>query len=402
MTDLSQTRNSTSNPGVRVLLWSPSGSGEHYSGPASFTYRLFKDASKDDLQLSLVHGNPEQKQYELFDKQVFLRDYKKSSMDQVKYIRDGKRWLSQWSSEYDVMHSISGYHTSMAPSFYAEKLGLPSVVFVSNHHEQLGVSGGWRNFIGLHKQRQRMARSITGFVAMSSAIREELLSYKVPERRIADIPMGVNTDVFKPAQSDQIKGALRQKLMLKDIPTLLFSGTLVKRKRPDLLVEALVELKRQRVECQLVLCGPETDAIYVEEMKQRAIEAGINNRIKWIGFCIDVSDYYRAADFFCLPSSNEGMSASLVEAMASGVVPIVTPVSGSADLVIDGTNGSYVTADANVIADTIKTYINHPELAKLHGASALELIRERYTDKVVYDQYIKLYDRVKNGQDACL
>lgn len=385
---------------LKVLLWSAPGSGEHYSGPASFTYRLFSNAPPGDIELTLCHGFAGQQEYDLFKQQVFLGDHQKSSIEQLKFIHRGKRWLSQHAHEFDVMLSVSGYQYSMSPSLHAEKLGLPAAIFVANHHEQLGTSGGWRKIIRLHKKRQRMALKMSGFAALSQAIHDELLSYGVAEQRIVDIPMGVNTEVFKPADSAQHKQELRQSFGLKDMPTLLFVGTLVKRKRPDLLIKAVALLKERGVDCQLLICGPEKDSEYAIEMKAFAESAGVSDRIVWTGFIVDASPCFKAADYYSLPSSNEGMAASLVEAMASKVVPLVTPISGSEDLVKDGINGRYIKADEVDIADVLESYLVNPALAEQHAQAAYELVQQRYTDKVVYQQYLEMFRNLAKGLPA--
>lgn len=348
--------------------------------------------------MTLCHGFPEQENYELFKEQVFLGDWARSSFDQIKFINATKRWLTQHSHEFDVMHSISGYHLSMAPSFHAEKLGLPTAVFISNHQVQLGESAGWRRWFQLHKKRQSMARKMSALVSMSGAIRQELLGYGVSEDRIVDIPMGVNTSVFFPSASIKEKSELRKNLGLKDVPTLLFVGTVVKRKRPDLLVKAIAILKKEGIDCQLVVCGPEKEPDYARQMKEFAMTEGISDRVIWTGFSVDVSPYYRIADYYCLPSSNEGMAASLVEAMASCLVPIVTPVSGSTDLVKNGLNGSHINADKGEIAAVIRHYIENPVVAEKHSQAAYKLVKEKYTDSVVYGKYMAMYKRLASGR----
>ena len=253
---------------------------------------------------------------------------------------------------------------------------------------------------GEDHKRQSMARKLTVFVAMSSAIEDELLSYGVAAERIAKIPMGVDAEVFKPLQNELEKKKLQAQLNLENVPTLLFVGTLVRRKRPDLLLKSVHLLKKMGYEIQVLFCGPETDGEYVAEMKEYANSVGIAEQVKWMGFQVDCSPFYKVSDYFCLPSSNEGMSAALIEAMASGVVPIVTPISGSRDVVTDGVNGRHVSEDENEIADVIKHYLSFPDTAIEHSKNSLARVEEQYTNESVYNQYLNLYRRIASGRDA--
>lgn len=384
---------------VKTLLWSPFGSGEHYQGPALFTYRMYSSAPPGRAAVSLVHGHPEQERYDLFQSQHCLGDLNKGALGTTAFIRNGQRWLNEHARDFDILHGVSGYHYSLAPAFHAQKLDLPAVVFLTNHRADLADKAGWRRLVGLPRRRRKMIRELSGIIAMSQAMFDELLDYNIPERMIARIPMGVNTELFRPAASEE-KAHLKSQLGWRNLSTLIFAGTIVPRKQPHLLVEALGQLKRQGYECQLVLAGPEKDPPYAERMRQRAVELGVAELIIWAGFNNNIAPLFRASELFSLPSSNEGMAAAVVEAMACGLACLVTPVSGSQDLVSDGERGRIIEPDAGHIARCWLEYLDNPETMRCHGAAATDLVEKQYSNQVVFAAYDQLFRRIIAGGDA--
>jgi glycosyltransferase involved in cell wall biosynthesis len=277
---------------------------------------------------------------------------------------------------------------------------LPAVVFVANHQTQLSDKAGVKRLLGLARKRRRLVKELGGLIAMSKVIYEELKGYGIPEDKIAQIPMGVNTRIFFPAESEAAKSDSRSELGWLDLPTIIFVGGVVRRKRPDLIIDALHILKDRGLDCQLVIVGPEGDAAYSKEMRARATEYHVTDRVVWYGFAKDISRLFRAADYFCLPSSNEGMSAALIEAMASGLPAIVTPISGSTDAVEDDKSGRFVHADANMIADVVGEYVCDSRLAKLHGMAARQRVEERFSSEAVFSAYERLFRRIMAGKSA--
>ena len=385
---------------VRILLWSAGGSGEHYHGPASFTYRLYSTAPPGQVQVSLAHGFPQQEIHSLFHRQQFVHRVGRGPVDRWRFIRRGCKWIESNRSEFDVFHGITAFHHSVVPALRAERCGIPAVLFIANHLVELSDKGGLKGLLGLPRKRQGMVRNLSGMIAMSQAIYDELRGYGVPEEKIARIPMGVNTNVFYPVPGSTERSELRLRLGWLDVPTLTFVGGITERKQPHLLVEAVGRLKQAGIECQLVIVGPEQQATYVSAMKDRAKQLGITDRIVWYGFTRDIAPLFRAADFFALPSTNEGMAAALVEAMASGLAPIATRVSGSVDVIADGVDGRLVDGDASTIADVLKEFIGDPSLSAQLGRAAREKVLAYYSADAVFAAHLRLFRRIMSGGTA--
>ena len=129
--------------------------------------------------------------------------------------------------------------------------------------------------------------------------------------------MAVDTGFFK--FDNKAKTSIRKKFNIKkDDIVLAFSGTIVRRKGIELLLEAVSEIKNGNIKLLIVGGG---DNIYMQELKNLSKKLGIENRTVFTGFVKKdyVKDYFSAADIGVWPGNN---SVSIMEAMACNL-PIV-------------------------------------------------------------------------------
>ncbi len=376
---------------LKILLWSPKGAGLHYGGPGMTAYRLYDSASPGRFRVTLVHGSPRQDRYPVFYDQVFLRHVHRGSWAQVRFLSAARAWLAAHAREFDVFHGLQAYDLTVRPATHAEKVGVPAVVKIASHRMDLADKQGLRRRLGLARRRRDMICRLSAVIAISKDIMQECLDYGVPESKVVFIPNGVDTRAFHPVDSAEERSAIRQRLGWRDLPTVLFAGGINQRKRPLLIVEALGELKRRGLECQLVLAGPEDDAAYAERMRQRARELGVQQLVVWFGFTREVAPLYHASDVFCLPSLREGMPNAVLEAMASEMPVLLTEISGSRDLLEDGTSGLKIEADHASIAEAIGYYLRSFKRIEQHGRAARRKVLQQYSADAVLGAHERLF-----------
>jgi glycosyltransferase involved in cell wall biosynthesis len=364
-------------------------------------YRLLtKLTVTDPLTVTLAHGSLSQERYDVFSDQQFISAVTKSIASQAIFIWRGCRWLAEQCDRFDVFYGLQAFDFTITPARTAEKLGIPAIVKVVQHRSDLADRTGWRALLGRAEARRRKAEHLSGIVAISDAIFEELVGYGVPERKIARIPNGVDTDRFHPASSLQAQEQARSELGWRQETTIIFAGAIIPRKRPHVLIEALGLLKLAGISAQLVLAGPIKDVEYGRQIRRLAEDLGIAHQVTWPGFVSDLAPLYRAADIFSLPSSNEGMPNALLEAMASGLPSVVTPIPGSADLVRHGEEGVLVEPTASEVAVALREYLRTSALRRAHGEAARNRAVELFGARRVLERHIGLYRRVADGKDA--
>ncbi|HTK69753.1 MAG TPA: glycosyltransferase, partial [Candidatus Eisenbacteria bacterium] len=108
----------------------------------------------------------------------------------------------------------------------------------------------------------------------------------------------------------------------------------------------------------------------------------------------DVPEQLRGFDVFALPSRAEGISNTILEAMATGLPTVVTDVGGNPELVRDGETGWLVpSADPAALAEGLARYVENPALAREHGASGRARAEREFSLTAMVERYLSVYDR---------
>ena len=197
-------------------------------------------------------------------------------------------------------------------------------------------------------------REITEHVARGVGRREQWVA----------IHSGVELEPYRAAVPDP--DGLRRELGCPPEVRLVGSvGRLAPIKRCQDLILAVAHLGDPRVVCLLVGDGPEAAGLAAV-----AREAGITERVRFLGWREDVPRVMAALSVFVQPSANEGMGRSIVEAMAAGVPVVATRVGGIPSVVADGECGLLVEpADVTGLAGAIGKLLADPDLAARMGAA---------------------------------
>jgi len=105
----------------------------------------------------------------------------------------------------------------------------------------------------------------------------------------------------------------------------------------------------------------------------------------------------REMDIFVLPSLAEGVSNTILEAMATALPVIATRVGGNPELVEEGASGLLVDSDdRDSLVTALEYYLDHPDIARRHGAHGRERVEAHYSMQAMVDAYDRIYQR---GQD---
>ena len=122
-----------------------------------------------------------------------------------------------------------------------------------------------------------------------------------------------------------------------------------------------------------------------------------NHWIYFTGQSDQVHDLMRLMDVFVLPSLAEGISNTILEAMATSLPVIATDVGGNSELVVPDTTGHLVEVNnTEQLAETMLTYIDKPSLIQQHGEAARKRIIENFSLNKMIRQYEQLYQKVVN------
>ena len=149
---------------------------------------------------------------------------------------------------------------------------------------------------------------------------------------------------------------------------------------------------------RLVLAGEGPLRPEVEGLLQ---QAGVRELAWFAGERADIPAFLRGLDCFVLPSLAEGISNTILEAMACGLPVVATRVGGNGELVEDGVTGRLVSAaDTGAAARAIIAYFNEPAMARRHGKAGRQRVEQRYSLECMVDNYHRLYWRLLRRQTA--
>lgn len=265
------------------------------------------------------------------------------------------------------------------------------------------------DFDGSSKKYQWMRRLYSPFVSHYVALSRDLASYltdkvRISGKRITQVYNGVDAVRFSP--TDDIQRAL--------IPGCPFVGAQLWRvgtvgrmqtvKDQLTLTRAFIRALeiapelQTRLRLTLVGDGP------LREGCQLLLDTAGVSALSWLpGERDDVPEIMQGLDCFVLPSLAEGISNTILEAMACGLPVVATDVGGNADLVIDGVTGQIVPAgDVDAMAHSLVQLASSPELAQSMGRAGRQRILEKFSLDAMVGTYQGLYDRLLGTSESAV
>lgn len=181
---------------------------------------------------------------------------------------------------------------------------------------------------------------------------------KMKANKIYYIPgVGFDTNKFSNITVDRIKK--RKELGLNEDNIMILSvGELNTNKNHEVIIRAISNIKRDDIHYFIAGEGKLKEYLY-----KLSEELEIKNRVHLLGFRNDINELYKISDIFCFPSKREGLSVSLMEAMASGLPIICSDIRGNNDLIKNNVNGILCNADSIYeFKNAIETLINNESL----------------------------------------
>ena len=301
------------------------------------------------------------------------------------------RAILQRRQQFDILHVHQALYPAYAGVAAANRLGKPSIIKLSNSGERLDLKllSQQAGPLGCHAARY-LTRHTTTFVALNKQIASALKDWNVSEQRIMHIPNGVEVPALIQLKA---RAAYRERLHLSpDRPVLLCVGSLRAAKNQSLLITAMQRLAERGQDVTLLLLG---DGPLRPVLERQVREYNLSNQVIFRGRVPNVLDYLYAADLFVLPSSVEGLSNALLEAMSVGLPCVASDIPGNRVPLQHNVNGLLFEPDnAGQLAETIAELLVDREQAAMLGRQARETIKAQYSITRVADQYITLYNRL--------
>lgn len=316
-------------------------------------------------------------------------------LPQAGFDRELLAYLVRHHAAYDVLH-VHGFGPEVWTALRARRrTGRPLVV-------KPGTAGPGTTLGRLARWSRRMPAwfprpwsAVDAWIAISDQSRADLQAMGVPKSRVVWAPNGVDAARFHPLPEAE-RRSLRAELGLEASAFLLCTATrLIPHKRVDLLLQAFGGLADRHPEARLWIYGEGPDEA---ALREQAAASPHRERVRFAGYAhpAEMARAFQAADAFALLSRWEGLSNALLEAMACGAAPVVTRVSGAADVVRDGETGLLVPPDdPHAARQALERLASDPDLRRRLGTAAAATIAESYSLDTTVDRLLDLYRRLR-------
>jgi sugar transferase (PEP-CTERM/EpsH1 system associated) len=273
-------------------------------------------------------------------------------------------------------------------------------------HARIHGEHGW-DTVDLHGKNPRYIRLrrftravVSHYIALSRDIQRWLIdTVRARPEHITQIYNGVDTDRFHPAADGAREGVLPAGFAGPRDVVFGTVGRLEPVKNTLHLIEAFIALADRapalKPRLRLAVVG---DGSLRGPILERLAASGLQSQVWLPGARDDIPQVLRALDVFVLPSLNEGISNTILEAMASGLPVVATRVGGNPELVEADKSGFLPAGnDVGELAEALLRYADSTELRVLHGRRGRARVESHFSLAAMASAYLRTYDETLAG-----
>lgn len=297
-----------------------------------------------------------------------------------------------WGLKPDIVHT----RNLAALEMQVLTLALPGVKRVHGEHG--------RDMYDLHGQNKKynhlrrvMSFLVHRYIAVSKDLESWLLeTVKVPKKKVRQLYNGVDLARFHQPSDSIEDDPFPSQFADKNSLIIGTVGRAAAVKDQISLINAFDILVKKNAgwsdKLRLIIVG---DGPLFQTLKERVNELGLDSKVWLPGDRKDIPDLLRQMDIFVLPSLGEGISNTVLEAMATGLPVVATRVGGNPELIDDNRTGALVpVGDVCALAGALQGLIDNPETLSTMGAAGLEKVHSQFDWDVTVANYLAVYDEL--------
>jgi len=304
----------------------------------------------------------------------------------LQYAWQSYRYARKLTKEkkYDLSHSFFSVPCGFVSMLLKWEFGIPYIVSLRGSD----VPGYSERFGLLYKVITPIIKFIwqqSYFVISCSQGLRDLALQALPKKEIGVVNNGIDINEFFPDHSK----------VNPDQFQIVCISRVTPRKGIRFLVQAFKVLAGRYTQIRMIIAGEGNE---LESLRQLVQGLGIEDKVVFLGAVPHdkVLEHYQKANVFVLPSLNEGMSNTMLEALACGLPIVATDTGGTKELVRDGKNGLIVKMkDSHDLVEKIEKIMLDRELEKRMGVASRLMAEELSWGKVA-GQYVDLYEKTVN------
>ena len=373
----------------------------YISGLVTSEIMLKKALEKQGHEVYIVTANLESFKYDYDEKERVLKipgiptgiyDSRLSSIYPVRAVNKIKSW------NLDVIHSQTEFAIGTFARLFAKQYNIPLVHTYHTMYEDYiyYITKGY-----FERSSKKLLEYFTKFYCETTATELIVPTHKTYklfkekykfEKNINIIPTGIEVERFYDENIDnnELK-ELRKTLKIdKDDFILLFVGRLAEEKNVEFLIKAEKKLQEQNNNIKLLIVGDGPDK---EKYEKYAESLGLTDSIIFTGKAAweDMPYYYHLADVFVTASKTETQGLTIIEAMASNVVPVCMRDEAFSSMVTEELDGLFFETEKEYIDHIIRLYNNPKELEKFDKQARIQA--ETYSSKYYGERVLEVYNR---------
>ncbi len=277
-------------------------------------------------------------------------------------------------------------HTASKGSFYRKSIAL-QIAKLFNKKVILHIHGG--GFEAFYQKSSQFIKNIiTNTLNKSDMI---IVLSRQWQEKISSICSNNNIKVlYNPAIIKELQVS-REKFV-----KVLFLGRMCSAKGIYDIIDAVKYIQSDNILINLYGDGN------LAEFQQIVAENNLQSKIKIMGWVSgeEKEEIIKNSDIYVLPSYNEGLPMSILEAMAYGLPIISTPVGGIPESVEDGFNGFLIQpGDTKALAEKIEILANDASLRKQMGQESYRIAKEKFDIKIIIKQLEEIYNGMLEKAD---
>ena len=249
---------------------------------------------------------------------------------------------------------------------------------------------GWQRWLD-----RRLIDQTDRVIGNSQSVVEFYRDQGIPAEKLGCVPNGVEVPTIDDNEVQQTRARLLHELGLPGNTYVAgYIGRLAKQKRVEDLIWAVETLRQIRPQLHLVLVGDGPERSRLEEFSQ---QIGATNHVHFMGHREDASRWLSLFDVFCLASSFEGMSNSLMEAMSVGKPVLASDIPANRELVVQGETGFLPKlADTVGFMQFLRQLIDEPGLGRTLGQAGRKRIQQFFSIPRMVEAYAEIYRKLLN------